>query len=202
MAKKKFNKQKITVKKYAEPDNVFKKNDMIKMNVNIPKVGMGYKINISNIKMDTRKILVYLSLYFDMMVGATSSLNEELINKGIINCDLEMTDIKVSDFICFYIFSETNKTKTLTKMIDNAIKSKEINKKDFDRKKKMLIADLIKSSDNIYSMNTRIMSNIIMYDKVFTRQYEFINKLSYNEFRKVVDKVCFDNSLTYVISKN
>ena len=39
----------IKCKKYDEPDKVFKKYESIDMNVNLPKIAVNYKFNISSI---------------------------------------------------------------------------------------------------------------------------------------------------------
>ncbi len=203
MSKKDFGeKKKIVIKKYDEPNKVAKKNETIKMNIAVPKVGIGYKINVSKINMSVPKIRYYISMFFEMITDATSSLNEELLNQRIINCDLASTQVNLDGFMCFYILSETRKTNTLIKMVDDTIKSKPINKKDFERKKKAIIANLIKTSDNLYAINNKIMSNIITYDKAYTNYYDLINKLNYNEFKKIINEIDLSNTLTYTIKPN
>ncbi len=51
-------------------------------------------------------------------------------------------------------------------------------------------------------MNYTIMNNVVRTGSVYTRQYEFINKLSYAEFKKVICNIDFNNSLTYIIKNN
>ena len=50
------------------------------MDVEIPKVGIGYKINCSKMKLSINDIKIYLNILFDLKIGPTSLLNEKLKN--------------------------------------------------------------------------------------------------------------------------
>ena len=200
MSKKKFKeKEDIILKKYDEPNKVAKKTDTIKMDVNIPKVGIGYKLNIKSIKMDKIKIYNYISLFFDLKTDGTSILNEELKNDGIINEGLYVTYTNVDNFVCPYILAETKNTKKLIDRIKESIVDTKVSKKDFERKVKAMKASLITSTDSIYSMNNKAMNNIVRYGDIVTDGYGIIESLNYEEFKKVIKALDFSNYLTYVI---
>ncbi|MBR1377121.1 MAG: insulinase family protein [Bacilli bacterium] len=200
MSKKKFGKtQKIEIKKYDEPNKVAKKNDSIAMNVNVPKVGIGYKLDISKFNLPFKDIYNYISLFFDIKCGSTSLLNEELKNKGIINEELYISSVDVDNYICFYVLAETKNTKKLLDSINEVIQDKKVDKKDFDRKVNATISSLISASDNIYAMNSKVMNNIIRYNKVETNDYDKIRNLSFDEMKKVINKLDFSNYLTYIV---
>ena len=200
MAKKKFDKkEEIVLKKYDEPNEVAKKTDSIKMDVNIPKVGIGFKINIKNIKLPKIKIYNYISLFMDLKVDGTSILNEELKNDGIINEGLYVTYTNVDDYVCPYILAETKNTKKLLDRIKESISDIKVSKKDFERKVKAMTSSLITTTDSIYSMNNKAMNNIIRYGEVITNLYDVINSFNYEEFKKVIKSLDFSNYLTYVI---
>ena len=200
MKTKKFGKQeKIKIKKYKEPNEVAKVYDSIKMNLSIPKVGIGYKINIKDIKLPHKEIVDYISLFFDIKFGATSIINEELINKGIINEDLYISSTIVDNYICFYILSETKNINKFYDSIKKSMEDKKISKKDFERKIHASYASLISMSDNIYSINNKVMNNYVRYGKVETDDYNKINKLSYDKCVDTINKLDFGNYLTYTI---
>ena len=200
MSKKKFDKkEEIILKKYNEPDKVAKKTDTIKMDVNIPKVGIGYKLNIKNIKMDKIKIYNYIGLFFDLKADGTSLLNEELKNDGIINEGLYVTYTNVDNFVCPYILAETKNTKKLLDRIKESITDIKVSKKDFERKVKAMKASLITTTDNIYSMNNKAMNNIVRYGDIITDGYGITESLNYEEFKKVIKSLDFSNYLTYII---
>ena len=200
MSKKKFKeKEEIVIKEYNEPNKVAKKNDTIKMDVNIPKVGIGYKLNIKNIKLDKIKIYNYIGLFFDLKADGTSLLNEELKNDGIINEGLYVTYTNVDNFVCPYILAETKNTKKLLDRIIESIGDIKVSKKDFERKVKAMKAALITSTDSIYSMNNKATNNIIRYGDIITDGYGITESLNYEEFKKVIKSLDFSNYLTYTI---
>ena len=200
MALKKFGKQeKIKVKKYREPSNVYKEKESIKMNLTIPKVGIGYKINIKDIKLPHKEIIEYISLFFEIKFGPTSIINEELEEKGIITEDLYLSTTIIDNYVCIYVLGETKEIDKFYNSIKKCIKDTKISKKDFDRKIHASYADLISMSDNIYSMNNKVMNNYVRYGKVETNDYGKINKLSYDKFIDTINKLDFSNYLTYTI---
>ena len=201
MAKKNFGKQeKIKIKKYDEPNNVAKPSESIKMNVNIPKVGIGFKLDISNIDLPFKELYNYISLFFDIKFSGTSLVNEQLKNDGIINDDLYISSVSVDNYICFYILSETKNIKKIYDIIKETIKDKKIDKKDFERKVHATIASLIGTSDSIYSMNNKVMNNIIRYNKVETNDFDKLKNLSYDKCVEVINNLDFSNCLTYTIN--
>ena len=200
MSKKKFNKkEEIILKEYNEPDKVAKNRDAIKMDVNIPKVGIGFKLNIKDIKLPKIKIYNYINLFFESICDETSLLNEELIESGIINEGLYVTYTNVDNFVCAYVLGETKNTKKLLDKVRETINLKKVYKKDFERKVKATKASLITTTDSIYSMNNKAMNYIIRYGDVITDSYDLVESFNYDEFKKVIKSLDFSNYLTYII---
>ena len=203
MAKKEFHpKKKIKIKKYDEPNSVSKKHDSIKMNINIPKVGIGYKINIKDFNLSKNKIYNYIYLFFDIKFGPTSLLNENLIKAGIVKDDLSTTGLGVDDYRCIYIFAETKNTKKIFELINEETKNRKVTKEEFERKKKAIISSLILTSDNVYSINNQIMNNIVKDGRVETNIYNMIRNLDYDEFIDIIERLDLNNYLTYVVEPN
>ena len=201
MNKKKFGKpEKIVLKKYVEPNEVAVKDETIKMDVNVPKVGIGYKLDISNIDLPFKDIYNYISLFFSIKCGSTSLLIEELKDTGIINDELGITFVDADKYICGYVLGETSHTNELISKIKETINDKSIDKKDFDRKIHATIASLISATDSIYSMNSKVMNNIIKYDRVELNDYDKIMNLSYDKMIEVINSLDFSNYLTYTIN--
>ncbi len=201
MSKKKFGKpEHVIVKKYVEPNEVAKKDETIKMNVNVPKTGIGFKLDISKIDLPFKDIYNYISLFFGIKCGSTSFLLDELKDKGIVNDELGITFVDADKYICGYIFGETNHTKILLDEIKKTINDKSIDKKDFDRKIHATIASLISMTDSIYALNSKVMNNIIKYDRVELNDYDKIENLSYDKMMEVINSLDFSNYLTYTIN--
>ena len=79
---------KIEVKKYKEPDKIVKEKEIIKCNTNIPKVAYSVKINVDKLKVDKRKLNVYMYLLYTLLFGDTSNFDEKMKKQGIITSTL------------------------------------------------------------------------------------------------------------------
>ncbi|HPF83288.1 MAG TPA: pitrilysin family protein, partial [Bacilli bacterium] len=84
----------IVLKKYNEPDKVFKKEEIINMDITIPKVAIAYKINGSKIKnIDIHYLYKYIINSFDLKLGSTSLFTEKLRNANLITNCIDATGV-------------------------------------------------------------------------------------------------------------
>ncbi len=191
----------IKIKQYNEPDKVGKEKETCFMNVSTPKISNAYKFNVINIKnLTKRKIMDYMLLFFDIKIGNTSELNDLLKQEQIINFNLDYTLIDLDTHIIIMIMADTEEPKKLIEILRKELIKFDIKEEEFERKKKSFISSYIYLSDNIYSINNKIMGNIINEGKVITNDYDEIKKLSFNELQKVINNISFENN-NYVIIK-
>ena len=191
---KKYEEEKeIKIKKIEEPDNVYKDYVTLNMNVSIPKVSVNYKINIDKSNIDLCKKNLYLDIFFDLKFGSTSLFLENVKRENIISYDLNYDIVYMDSHALVLLTAETNKKEELINYIENEVKDKTITNEELDRKKKTLISSLVYMSDNIYSINHKILNNIIKYGKVNYNVYEIINSLNIEEFNKFIKTINFDN---------
>src|SRR5574344_14933 len=187
-------------KEYNEPSKVKKDVDEIKMSVNIPKVGLGYKLNVGNIDVPYKKVLNYVSLLFDIKFDETSLINEQLKNDGIITDELYLNSVCVDNFINIFILGESKQPDVFLSRLKEVLKDTHVTDEDFNRKKKASIATLIGMSDNVYSINSKIVTNIMRYDNVITNDYDLIKELNIDEFNYVISNIDFTNTVEYTIN--
>lgn len=199
-SKKKFEKMdEIKNKKYDEPDNVEKESEIIKMDINLSKVALNYKINYKKMDLNLRDALAYLSIIFDINIGATSILNENLKSDGIITSNIDFTFTYTDQHILITIFGETEKIEKLSKEIEEQIKNLEITEEEFDRKKLNIASSYVFMSDNIFSMNEKIMSNIIKYNEIKTDDIKYTKKLDYKKAQEIAKKLNLSNKSIVII---
>ncbi len=190
----------IKLKKYNEPDKVSKEKELLKMNIAIPKIAQTYKFNINKTsKLNKNDVIEYILLYFEMKIGQTSVFNEKLKDSNIITENLDYMLVDVDTHILVIIFGESDKYKLLLDQLEKELKNKEVDYDTFERKKKSKISSLIYASDNIYIMNNKITSNIIHEGKVLIDEYNQIKNMDFEEFKKIVEKLNFENSSTVII---
>lgn len=201
-SKKKFDKFKpIKIKEIKEPNKVYKKHKTSKMDIEISKLGIAYKIDCSNINKNIYDIKRYLGILFDLKLGSTSLINEKLKNLNLITEDIDITFVNTDKHIIIMLMIESNDTKQVLKLIEEELKDLCITDNEFERKKKIKKSAAIYSSDSIYSINNKIMSNIMNYNKVIIDTYKQIDELNIKDMNKIIKNINLDNKSIYIINK-
>ena len=197
---KKFDEQKkIIIKEYDEPNKVAKEKEEVTMEIEIPKVGIGYKFDCSNIKKNIYDIKSYISILLDLKLGSTSELSEKLKTNNLITHDLDITLINTDKHILAMIIAETNNVEEVLTHIDNELKDLSLTEEELSRKKKVRKSNTIYRSDSIYSINNKIVSDIMNFDKVVYDDYKKIDKLNIKDMNKIIKEINLDNKTTYII---
>lgn len=198
--RKKFEKlNKIKQKEYDEPDKVEKAKETIKMDISLPKLGLNYKINYKDLNMDIRDALAYLSIIIDINIGTTSLLNESLKNNNIITSNLDFTFLYTDKHILMTILGETQKIEVLQENIEKQINNLKITEEEFERKKLNVASSYVFMSDNIFSMNEKIMNNIIKYNEIKTDDIEYTKNLSFNKAKQLIKNLDLTNKNIVII---
>jgi len=196
---KKFNLKEIKIKEYDEPNKVAKEKEEIKMDIEIPKAGIGYKIDCSKIKKNIYDIKSYISILLDLKLGSTSQLSEKLKKENLITHDLDVTLINTDKHILAMIMVETEKYDEVLKMVDEELKDLSILEEELERKKKVRKSNVIYRSDSIYSINNKIVSDIMNYDKVILDDYKKIDTLNIKDMNKIIKEIKLNNKTIYIV---
>ena len=198
--KKQFEKEEeIKLKTYEEPDKVDKKSETIKMDINLPKLALSYKINYKNMNLNLRDALAYLSIIFDINLGATSIINEELKDENIITSNIDFTFMYTDTHILVTIFGETDKIEKLSSKLEKQINNLEITEEEFDRKKLNIASSYIFMSDNIFSMNEKVMNNIIKYNEIKIDDIKYTKRLDYKKAKQIIKDLDLKNKSIVII---
>ena len=202
-ASKNFEKiDKIELPEYDEPDSVNKDYEELNMNVMIPKVLMGYKINVKDIDMKQYIFRWYLSMFANSKFGPTSLFWEDLKNKNILTDYIGYSLLCTDDHAVLILDAESDKTDAFIDRVKEEIKDFNISEEEFERKRKVFLSSTIFMSDNIYSLNQTAMSSIIDEGFVRTDIYDDIKNLTYEEFKNIITNIDFDNNATVVVKPN
>ena len=191
--------QDIKIKSLTEPDNVAKEKEIIKANVEIPKLAYALKINIKNY--DINELNLYLNTIFDIKFGSTSILDEELKTKHLITETIEYETILTDNHLVYMFLVETEKPNEIIKILDNELGNIKITKEELERKKKLLKSVVQFRSDNIYNINHKIINNIIKFGKVILDDYEIINNLNINKANNIIKDLDFTNKTISIMQK-
>lgn len=201
-SKKDFKKaDKIKVKEFEEKDEVVKKEEIININTNIPKIAYTLKLPINKFNLTRRKLHLYLYILFSTLFDETSEFDQEEKTNRIINNTTYVNLINCDTHILISFINETeNYAKYITKIKDT-LKNIRIKEEDFERKKRVLISNEVFAYENIETVNDIIIDNIIYHNKIETNPIEIIDHLNLEELNSVIKNINIDNS-SLVILKN
>ncbi len=196
-----LNSKEITVKKYKEPNTVFKKEETILGNVVIPKTILTFKVPYAHL--NKREFSDYLIMYFSSKFGQTSLFYEQLKEQKIISGNLAFTIVDIESHILCMLIADTKKPSLLHKLILNEINKDNLTKEEFKRKKKTILSSLFYLSDDIFKINNKIMNNIINENEVLIDDYGEISKYNYSKFKQVIKDIDFSNyTIVNLMPKN
>ena len=195
--------KKIDVKIYDEPDEVFKEKEVLKMNVTIPKISLNYKFNLNDLPdhLSEKEKMMYLSLIFDINFGPTSLFNEQLKQMEIINSNIEISSVEACNHVVYTLFLETESKEKAIELVSNEINKLSINEEQLERKKKGIISSNVFMSDNIFSINHKIMSDIVRYNHVITNIHSIAKSLNIKDAKNVLKKLKFNNYSIFIVDK-
>ncbi|MDO4963495.1 MAG: pitrilysin family protein [bacterium] len=200
---KKYDKvDNLKIKTYNEPDEVCKEKEIKKMDIKIPKLGIGYKINCSKFKDNIYDTRIYLNILFDLKLGTTSVLNEKLKQLNLVTSEIDYTLVNTDKHILVIIMAETKDPDKVKKLIEEELKDLTVTEDEIERKKKTRKSGCIYRTDSIYAINNKIVSNIMNYDKVITDDYKKIDEININEMNKIIKNINLNNKTVYIIDKS
>ena len=200
--KKEFREfKKIKIKEVNEPDKVVNKNIIEKIDTNISKASYNIKIPVKGINMSKRKIHLYLYLLFSCLFDETSNFDEDLKKDNIITSSVYVNILNCDSHILVSLINETDNYKELFKKIDNQLNNINILKKDFERKKKVLVSNEIFAFEDIENVNDIILDNILFTGSVEDNLIGIINSLDMEEFKDFINQVNLKNYTTVVLER-
>jgi len=192
----------IQTKKYNEPNEVLKEEEVIYKDVTNNILENAYKVNLKDIDMDAFKLGIYIGIYLVSKFGPMSKFNKECYeDKNFINPVRYMLDYK--DNYLFIDFS----TEVITvgdtfKKIYNNLNDKSFTKEDFELIRKNDLKDIILMTDSVSRMNNSIDYQVRKYGRVLYDVYDTYKSMSYEECAEVINKLDFTNNTRTVVTKN
>ena len=197
--KTKENKPLPKIYELKEQNQVAKSEETIYVPIEIPKIGIGIKI--PKMKMDTFEQDLYLAMITTLIFGPSSEFRERVRKKELLN-DIYLEWESIKEFNTFYLFATTTKPNSLLEEIEEELDNINISEKDFERIKKVWIANEVKITDSIASMQRNIFSDIIIYNKIIDNKVDLIRKMSFKKLTKLIKDINFKNRSKLIALSN
>lgn len=201
--KKNFREYKeVKLKKIKEPNSVYKKDEIVICNTNIPKFSYNIKVPIDNIKdISKRKLMLYLYIVMNILFDETSEFSFKLREEKIITNNIDFDMLNTDKHILISLINETFNYEVLKNRIEDVLKDFVVCEKSFDRKKKVLISNELFGYDSIVVINNIITDNILFDGKIENDIISIIESLNMDELNKILKMIDFTNVSTVVVKK-
>ena len=186
---KKFNAK---INKIKEKEDIKISYEEINKQIEEPRVFFGYKISKKIFpKMNNIKLINYLEIMMSSKLGTTSSLYEKYKNNEII-VSISYSVVDLDNYFVIIIEALTNNPNEFINNLKNDILNYKTDEETFERKKKVIINNLIMSFENIEDVENIITTQIFNYNKIYNNIYDIIKNLDYKEMKKVGSSLEFD----------
>lgn len=154
-----------------EPKALAIKEKTLHMGVNVPYVGLGVKLNPSDDLLTRYKQETALDLVLNMYFSTSGEVYNSLLKKGIINQTFRFGVMQYDGALSVVLYGMTNKDEEFIKEIRKnlvGLKRRTIDLDAFERQKKVMQGDFIKSLNSLENYNitftAHILEGINMFD--------------------------------------
>ena len=187
------NLEEVEVSEIKEKASVRKREDSFVGNIQVPKIGLGLKIDISSLgKMGDLELDLYLMMFSTMLFGSSSLFREEARSEKLFN-NFFMDWDNTENYKTFMIMAATNQPSKLISAIKKELLEHNLDEDMFNRMKKVWIANEVKMADYIDSTVNNVFDDMIRYHRVIPNKVDIIRKMDIKTLEKIVSKIDFDN---------
>ena len=189
------------VKKIEEPVEVYQKEAVIKKNIEVPKLALGLKTSLKSFPITKLELDLYLHMLTTILFGASSEFRERVRQEKLLSSmytDWESVD----DKNIFYFMASTNTPDELKKEIEKEFDNINIVEKDFNRIKKVWIANEVRMIDNIDDTVANLYDDIIKYKDIIPNKIDIIRKMKIKTLKDIINEIDFKNTSTVTMLSN
>ena len=180
------------IKKVVEPVKVNNEKEVIKGNVETPKIGVGLKISTKSFSMDKYELSLYLDMLSTIVFGDSSIFMERVRDKKIVT-DLHAGWENIDGISTMYVTGSSVKPDDLISEITSEFNNVNLDEESFNRIKKVWIAREIKGVDDIENMADNLCYDVIKYRKVINNKIDVIKNMKLKILKDMIKKIDFRN---------
>ena len=184
---------------YDEDESVVENYKEIKLNVDIPKALICYKIPRKLIKEeDFLKFNMVISMLLSSNFSSTSEFREKLLNEKLIHRLTYYSDSE-EDYIeiGFEIYSKN--IKKVIPIIKDKFNNLDVSYDDINRKRKSWISNIVRDYDNALYILDNINYEIIKYGKIIDNNKIILDNITLDDINYYKELLKHNDSSTLVI---
>lgn len=173
-----------------EKEEVYSKYEEIALEVNEPKVVIGYKINIGKTK-DKLKTRLCLEMLLSENFDKTGKTFLRLIENNLPRFEYSVEEC--DNFFIVYFTASTSEHELFAKIIDEELQSLDFNLESLNRKRKSLISGLILQFEDIVNVEDTMTGNLFMYNKVINNMESIVKSITLKEIKNILNLININN---------
>lgn len=187
------NRGKGIVKEIIEPSQVNIREDTVKLDIKVPKVGLGLKVPTKDLgEYDDLTLDLYLEMLTAICLGPSSEFRERVRNKKILNKMYSEWET-IYGYRTLLILASTTAPDEFIKEIRGEFSNIGISEESFNRMRKVWIANEVKMADYVDAVEANIYDDMIKYKRVIPNKIDLIRQLDINDMNKILKKIDFSN---------
>lgn len=190
-----FNEDIVKINNFNDLDSVCKNYDVLYFPTHEEYTEIVYKINIG--KLNSREKLdldFYLSFVLSMKLGVTSTLYNKLVDNKIISGGINWDYDFINDYLIISIGAYSSNVEIIKNEIIKEIKKlTEFDSEVFELKKNNSILRIILRDEDIYSMVSSFISNLMTFNYPYQDTVNDIEKLNVDDCKKILSSLDFSN---------
>lgn len=194
------NRGNATISKVKEDISIRKKYEEINYPINVSKLGVGIKVDCSDMELDEFEQDLYLTMITTLLFGSSSIFREKARNKKLLNNFYTEWE-SIRNIKTFYIMASTDNPKELLNEIEEEIADYSFTEEDFKRMKKVWIANEVRMIDDIDSTVHNVFEEYLKYGKVMAEKIDKIRNMDYDTLLEIFENIDFDNKAVVVMRK-
>lgn len=168
--------------------------------IKVPKLGVGIKLDSSDLGLGEIEKDIYLTMITTLLFGSSSLFRERTRNKKLLNNFYTEWE-NLGNLNTFYMMASSDNPKELLSEIEFEIKNYKLDEETFKRIKKVWIANEVKMIDDIDSTVHNIFDDYLKYGCVISNKIDIIRGLEFDKLKEIFKSLDFSNKAV-VIMKN
>ena len=178
-----------------EPDQVAKDYETLKMNIEIPRVAIAYKVNkqvFEGLNIKPIELDIYLHCLFNISLGMTSEIREHWLKKNMLSRSFYRI-YEIETHYVIELYAVTNTPDELVEELEEYQKDFKIDEKSFEREKKLWIAEEIRSIDTPMGSLYSVLDDVLDYKHFIPNKINIIKNLSYETLDDIKNRLNLSN---------
>lgn len=195
-------KARITRKQPKEPVDVDVAYEEREMDVSVPKLKIGYKIDKTKFKSYSDTLLkIYLNSILQIKFGATSDLLEKLIEENLITWDLYSSCDLREDYVLLTFETETEYKEEVIDLIRQELKTIKVTPQELERAKRINISSFLLHFNDIIAVAEDIEDDVLTNGKITDEIMDIYKNMTVTVANKLAAFLDTKNESIFYIGK-